>query len=1512
MSNKKTKKTKCFLLLTLVFITILGVSAVTAADNDNITADTTPIVDDATTQSVDDSVDNSIQTDVSTKNTQINKKTNENVKGDGETTHIVTNDTYKTFFTSAGLTSQVSDNDVLDLRGEISIDQDILIDKPVNITSTTKDGKISGWLNVFEINHKGSHSNLTNILLNNTQLILNNADYINVDHITVTTENCHILGKGKGVTSIREGCDYVNVTNSYFYVYDNGGSSNFVLAGAGFVNVENNTIHSEGEVGNIVYLNAYNVDNNATNQYINITNNNITGPSDPAAICWLVALVNGQDVLIKGNNLTYTGDGVVAGIPNVRIEDNNFNNVTIIRGVFPGIEIINNTGIHALDVTGGKVFTGNEINGEYFRLYCEKDSIISNNNIKINSDAYYDNRIDCEKFIFENNTFDSSGSLTISNSHGSIIQNNTITTTADYSLNLTNCSANTVRNNTLIASELNGDSSVIAPGDYIENNSPTPGEEDIAYMTASNMDELFDILMNAEFMSEKEIYIYLEDFDFNGDPAFTVAPDKKITIDGSHLNNQYFDVDTNFINVGEGSLTLKNLKMDVLKVQGGFLNVENGNITLENCFIRFKNPDLFTPFYKPTDPFINNKGNGYVSIKSCTIDIDFDWYTTLTTGNEVYIVDSIILGSNVKPYDANNKPDTLHVRYNYIDSYDKTVYSYVKDDVVAMVNGVVDTRNTIQVTGNEKVDLKLVSDNGNGYDNITRQLGYDNLNLFLGSTNVDVINTTELIFNKSNNYAITLDENNVDETVTLYPYIFYKSNHYGEIENNEKKLMDMVEYIPTEKTSININLSTLKPAADNNIIINLTDMDGNLIQTSGLINVSINGEESITYYFMNGKLTIPYKIMSPDDLTIFAVYGGNDQYRKSNTTVIFSPDLIPTEISTSILNNTYGNVTVEVSVKAGDNFVEDGIITVDGIDYNIAGETTIVPVSVDINGANVTVNYPGSLFNSKNSTVVEIIPDIPTDITISTQTETKVNSTIPVTIILIADDKLLTGQEVTVSTGNGDETIELTKGYIIYQYTPTTLGEETITVTFNSKDHYLASSTNTTITVTEDKDAIIEDLNNTVQEQNKTIEELNNTVQEQNKTIENQTEQLNNATDKITELEQQLEELQHLSELNKAKETTISIDPLENVKYGDNITISGLLVNEDSIALSNLNVTVKLNDEEKTVTTRNGEYKYDTTASVIGENTVTVTFAGTEKQTESTATYTFEVAKANTVIELSEIEAVKKGEVTTIAGILTTEKGDVLANKVVRLLVNNGRKTVKTNDMGEFSFDYTTTKVGQIDVTATFEGNNYYEATSNDTIFTVNKLSTIITIDPIETIIKGTQATITGTLTDENNNAIANAQVKITINGSPKTVKTDSEGRFTHTYTFGQIGENTIKVTYAGSANYDEAENQTTVEVTKAQPVITLDDIEEVTKGDTATFTGTLTDAEGNAIANAQVKITINGSQKTLKTDANGAFTHTFKMTKEGTNNITVAYSGSNDFEAAETTTTVEVVVKAE
>lgn len=131
---------------------------------------------------------------------------------------------------------------------------------------------------------------------------------------------------------------------------------------------------------------------------------------------------------------------------------------------------------------------------------------------------------------------------------------------------------------------------------------------------------------------------------------------------------------------------------------------------------------------------------------------------------------------------------------------------------------------------------------------------------------------------------------------------------------------------------------------------------------------------------------------------------------------------------------------------------------------------------------------------------------------------------------------------------------------------------------------------------------------------------------------------------------------------------------------------------------------------------------------------------------------------------------------------------------------------------------------------------------------------------------------------------------------------------FTYTYTMGKLGTNNVTVTYAGSSNYEASEANTTVEVNKKEAVITLDPISPVNQKENITIKGKIIDKDGKSISGAQVKITINGSPKTLKADSDGVFTYTYTLSNVGTNNITAVFNGNNSFEATNATLTVDVI----
>ncbi|RAP50589.1 MAG: hypothetical protein BZ138_06515, partial [Methanosphaera sp. rholeuAM270] len=103
--------------------------------------------------------------------------------------------------------------------------------------------------------------------------------------------------------------------------------------------------------------------------------------------------------------------------------------------------------------------------------------------------------------------------------------------------------------------------------------------------------------------------------------------------------------------------------------------------------------------------------------------------------------------------------------------------------------------------------------------------------------------------------------------------------------------------------------------------------------------------------------------------------------------------------------------------------------------------------------------------------------------------------------------------------------------FILYTYTPETIGEDTVTVKYNGDGIYLPATNDTILNVTADKDKIIQaledanetntqtisDLNKEITNKTGTIDELNNTVKAQNTTIQNQDKTIQNQTQQITE-----------------------------------------------------------------------------------------------------------------------------------------------------------------------------------------------------------------------------------------------------------------------------------------------------------------------------------------------------------------------------------------------------------
>ena len=402
----------------------------------------------------------------------------------------------------------------------------------------------------------------------------------------------------------------------------------------------------------------------------------------------------------------------------------------------------------------------------------------------------------------------------------------------------------------------------------------------------------------------------------------------------------------------------------------------------------------------------------------------------------------------------------------------------------------------------------------------------------------------------------------------------------------------------------------------------------------------------------------------------------------------------------------------------------------------------------------------------------------------------------------------------------------------------------------------------------------------------------------------------NTPTSKIIEdLEDEIARLEEeIAKLKAAKETTLTLDPVTDAKYNENVTISGTLINDDYIGLFNQVVTLTINGEEINVTTKDGAFEYTTAFKTIGEQTVKAVYAGTEKYQASEDEITFNVEKQDMLLTINPIADAAYGDTITVSGTFTTPKGQVISNSVVGVYVNGKKYVVKTDADGVYSVDVKVTQVGENNVTVKHNGNDRYNGYETSVTFNAEKQDVIVTLDAIADAKVGDNVTITGKFTDANGKAMTNSVVAVYINGKKYAARTDSTGAFSLTTAVTKEGINNVTASYAGNDKYNAFESEVATFTAGSQDVIiTADPISDVTLGENVTITGTFTDKNGKAISNSVVTVKINGKKYTARTDSKGVFTLSAATKTEGVNNVTLSYAGGAKYNAYETETTFTV-----
>ncbi|ABC56840.1 member of asn/thr-rich large protein family [Methanosphaera stadtmanae DSM 3091] len=1156
MNIMSTNKTMAFLLALIVLI--IGLSAVSASDVSNtheVQADSSHVDIPTTVKSIETS-DNNIKaqepsTNVKQKTNENSKslnvqKTNKNIqtatkdivsentksiektsikqksqKTADKSTYVVTKDTFNQYFNNGTLRDNIQNGDTLDFQGDFKTSSTenytMIFNKPVNLISTTQNTNISlnststdffgkdyGDAVVFEKTASGS--NITGLYFYNTQIIVKNASNIIFNNITKITENKKI-GGGIGGFSIRENSSYVTVKNSYFYTRDNGGVSTLVGAYASHCIFDNNTLDVEGNVGNIIYFTTYNVDitdYSHTNEYNQITNNKIYGPSVSTSICYGIT-ISGCHNLVENNTIEYNnGMGITiqwgSGTPEESGSGSSSSGVPTYNNTYRNNVLLNNS---HFSPSSNSTIINNTVTG---RTNLITNTILLNNTL---------------------NTVQTSGIVTIGNSS---IGNITILSTPKKSKTSYIIENNTIDNIILKAASGSGDTT---ENITINNNNitgkiyvtQTSGDVNNINITSNNIGDyvalgekrnqiVTNVLINNNKINSTKSYAIRiteksENFTITNNQLYAINATGNSAIQNDGIMNNIYEFNNTPINP-KTTITIDPIKNTTVEntviISGKLLDENQKPITNATVKIGVKDPESKNKYNVITDEngvYTKEFEVYYEGLYMVEVSYSGDaTHAPSKDESSFNVLEATTTSMNITGnYNLNNNI-TIHV--SVVNNANMPVDGKVSitidnnENIVDLVNGCANLTVTLTEAGIHTITATYLGNDVYGQSSTTENITVNKVNTttMLNIAGVVGLNKnitiTAMVKDDKNNpinngmVSIEIDGdkqvlNLVNGSVELITSINTPGDHVitatylGDDNYNPSSA--------TETITLNkVNTTTMLNIADDiglNKNITITAMvkdDKNNPINNGMVSIEIDGDKQVLN-LVNGSVELITSINTPGDHVITATYLGDDNYNPSSATETITLNKVNTMVDVSIIKALTTNTTITVTVKTEDNTqITNGAI-------NVLDENGNKITSGNITNGKYTVNltpkagtyyytfeYLGNDMYNASKTVERI--DVAKDkirVDIYTLKALTTNTTVKLVITDSVKSPVNSGFiSVVDSKGNVVSSGRVVNGIYMINMTPSA-GAQKFTIKYSGDDTYKAINIIKTIGVAKDK-----------------------------------------------------------------------------------------------------------------------------------------------------------------------------------------------------------------------------------------------------------------------------------------------------------------------------------------------------------------------------------------------------------------------------------------------------------
>ena len=335
------------------------------------------------------------------------------------------------------------------------------------------------------------------------------------------------------------------------------------------------------------------------------------------------------------------------------------------------------------------------------------------------------------------------------------------------------------------------------------------------------------------------------------------------------------------------------------------------------------------------------------------------------------------------------------------------------------------------------------------------------------------------------------------------------------------------------------------------------------------------------------------------------------------------------------------------------------------------------------------------------------------------------------------------------------------------------------------------------------------------------------------------------------------------------------------VYYTNDMKLVATLVNgANGKSVNGANIQLNINGSNTTVKTNSkGKISVSTADLPSGNYSAAFSYKGNSKYNPANTNIDFTTARFNMNISATY----DADNLELIATLINEGTGKPVTGANVQFNLKYTSITVKTNSKGQAKLSSSDLPLGTYEATICYKGNGKYNSANTSIVVDVK---TKVIITDVYGYFDKLVATLTNGATGS---PITNANMQVEINGVNATVKSDSKGQISLNTSDLGLTKYDVTISYAGNDRYTPSSATTTIDLNKANMMITYSYSANKHK-----LVATLKNSKtGNIVSNANMVVDINGVKTTLKSNSNGQITFSTADFAPGTYVGTISYGGN-------------------